>query len=100
MSKQEAAHSCADSEVTIRVPHELQQHARDVANEQGETLSQLICLALSSYIAAYSAQHHRASQSLNLEAARQRMKTFGQGLGEGTAPHDAARRHDDYLYRK
>lgn len=100
MSKQQTIHSYADSEVTIRVPHELRQHAQHIANEQGETLSELMCLALSSYISAYSAQLHPASQSMSLETAKQHMQIFGQGLGEGTAPHDAARRHDDYLYRK
>ena len=100
MSKQQTVHTYADSEVTIRVPRELQQHAQHVANEQGETLSELMCLALASYISAYSAQHPPASPSMSLEAAKQRMQIFGQGLGEGTAPHDAARRHDDYLYRK
>lgn len=100
MNKQQIVHNYADSEVIIRVPRELQQHAQHVANEQGETLSELMCLALSSYISAYSAQQQPASQSMSLEAAKQRMQIFGQGLGEGSAPHDAARRHDDYLYSK
>ncbi len=100
MRKHQTAQAYADSELTIRVPRELRQHAQHVAREQGETLSELVCLALSSYITAYSAQHHPASPPMSLEDARRRMQIFGQGLGEGTAPHNAARQHDDYLYRK
>lgn len=100
MANHDTAHVHTDSELTIRVPRDLQQHAQHVATEQGETLSEFVCLALSSYIAAFSAQSQSASPSANLEDARRHMQLFAQGLGEGTAPHDAARRHDDYLYGK
>lgn len=100
MRKHQTTRAYSDSELTIRVPRELQQHAQDVAMEQGETLSDLVCLAISSYIAAYSAQHPPVSQPMGLDEARQSMQMFGQGLGEGTAPHNAARQHDDYLYKK
>ena len=33
-----------------------------------------------------------------LEHARPLMRELGQGVGEGRPVHDAARRHDDYLY--
>ena len=33
-----------------------------------------------------------------LERARALMRQLGQGLGQGRPVHDAARRHDDYLY--
>ena len=38
------------------------------------------------------------NQQKRLAAARELMRTFGRGLGEGRAPHDAAQRHDEYLY--
>ena len=100
MRKQHTTSSRSDSELTIRVPRELREHAQQVAIQEGETLSDLVCLAISSYVTAYATQHQSLSQQMGLEEARQLMQTFGQGLGEGTAPHDAARHHDDYLYRK
>lgn len=36
----------------------------------------------------------------SLAEARELMRTFGRGLGAGQAPHDAAQRHDDYLYAR
>lgn len=35
---------------------------------------------------------------VRLEHARALMRELGQGLGKGNSPHDAARKHDDYLY--
>ncbi len=32
--------------------------------------------------------------------ARELMRELGRGLGEGRAPHDAARHHDTYLYSR
>lgn len=91
---------CSYNELTIRVPSQLQQHAQQVAVQQGKSLSDIVCLAISSYITEHSKRRESASHSMGLEEARQLMHTFGQGLGEGDAPHDAARHHDVYLYRK
>lgn len=39
-------------------------------------------------------------QHVRVERARVLMRELGQGLGEGRPPHDAARRHDTYLYSR
>ncbi len=90
----------SDGELTIRVPYELRQEAQQIAIQQGETLSNIVCLAISSYVATYSVRRKSSSRRMDLEEARQLMKTFGHGLGEGKAPHNAARHHDEYLYGK
>jgi len=100
MRKHQTTLPYSDIELTIRVPRALQQHAQKIAMQQGETLSDLVCSAISSYIIAYSAQRQPAPQPMELDKARQLMQTFGHGLGEGTAPHNAARHHDEYLYGK
>lgn len=35
---------------------------------------------------------------MRLEHARTLMRELGQGLGQGSSPHDKARQHDAYLY--
>ncbi len=39
-------------------------------------------------------------QQAKVERARALMRELGQGLGEGRPPHDAAHRHDKYLYSR
>uniref|UniRef100_UPI004055CA0A hypothetical protein n=1 Tax=Candidatus Electrothrix sp. TaxID=2170559 RepID=UPI004055CA0A len=55
-----------------------------------------------SYVTTYSTQQKTPTSStpMELEKARELMENFGRGLDEGTSPHDTARRHDEYLYRK
>jgi hypothetical protein len=89
-----------DNELTVRFPRELRQHAQQIAVQQGETLSDLVCRAVSSYLTAYSAKYQPASQTMGLDEARQLMQRLGQGLGEGMSPHNAARHHDEYLCKK
>ncbi|GEM_PF-1777032 len=89
-----------DNELTVRFPRELRQHAQQIAVQQGETLSDLVCRAVSSYLTAYSAKYQPASQTMGPDEARQLMQRLGQGLGEGMSPHNAARHHDEYLCKK
>ena len=41
-----------------------------------------------------------ASQKLNMNEARHLMREFGRGLVTGSAPHNGAQSHDNYLYRQ
>ena len=86
--------------VTINMPTDLQQQADVIATQHGETLSELICLALASYLEAYSksSQAQTEPSRMSLEEARLLMRQFGQGLGAGNAPHNGAQHHDEYLY--
>ncbi|WP_446011340.1 hypothetical protein [Candidatus Electrothrix sp.] len=102
MQKHQIKPSQPDSELRVRIPHELCQHVQKIAGEQSETLSDLVCIALASYVTTYSTQQKTPTSStpMELEKARELMENFGRGLDEGTSPHDTARRHDEYLYRK
>lgn len=94
-------HGTSDSNVaklTISLPQELQQQVRLIAMQQGETFSDIICMAVTTYITTYSQQVQPTSRRINLDEARSLMREFGQGLGTGQAPHNGARCHDTYLY--
>lgn len=39
-------------------------------------------------------------QQWRLQQARQKMRTLGQGLGQGLAPHNVSQNHDAYLYKR
>lgn len=86
------------AELKISIPHELQQQAHYIAKQQGETLSEIVSIALATYIDSYSRQHLRQQSRLSLEEARLLMLELGRGLGNGQPPHDGARNHDEYLY--
>ncbi len=86
------------TELTITLPQELQQQIRLIATQQGDTLSEVICMAITSYITSYSRQDHPVSKTMSLKKAREVMREFGRGLGAGQPPHNGARCHDTYLY--
>ncbi len=86
------------TELTITLPQELQQQVRRIAIQQGDTLSDVICLAVASYITSYSKQHPPVSKTMSLDEARGVMRELGRGLGTGQHPHNGARCHDTYLY--
>lgn len=48
----------------------------------------------------YEAVTEWLRQQARIERARALMRELGRGLGEGRPPHDAARRHDTYLYSR
>ena len=94
-------HTISDSqlaELKITIPHELQQEVHQIAMQQGETLSEVICLAIATYIDRYSRQHQGKQSRMSLEEARALMIELGRGLGNGQRPHNGARNHDEYLY--
>jgi imidazoleglycerol phosphate dehydratase HisB len=86
------------TELKISIPHDLQQQAHHIAKQQGETLSEIVRMALATYIDRYSKQHRVQESRLSLEEARLLMLELGRGLGNGQPPHNGARRHDEYLY--
>ena len=47
--------------------------------------------------AAQSAVVDWLERQAQIERARKVLRELGEGLGRGPAPHDAARRHDEYL---
>jgi hypothetical protein len=103
MEKYQTKSMNADDQIIIQLPDEIRQHAQQIAMQKGEKLSDLVCLAVSSYVTEYLSDYQPSvsqSKPKCLDEARQIMKTFGQGLGEGSSPHNAARNHDEYLYGK
>ena len=93
----------SDNQIVVQLPNEIRQHAQQIAMQKGEKLSDLVCLAVSSYITQYLSDYQPSvpqSKLKCLDEARQIMRTFGRGLGEGSSPHDTARNHDEYLYGK
>ena len=83
-------------DVTIHLPPELQHQVQQVAQQQDKTVSEIITLLLERYIPLYLPQ--RETKEDHLPEARKLMREFGEGIGQGSAPHDAARNHDNYLY--
>ena len=86
------------TELTITLPKELQQQVRFIATQKGDTLSDVICLAVTLYITSYPKQHPPVSKTMSLNKAREVMRELGQGLGTGQHPHNGSRCHDTYLY--
>ncbi len=86
------------AELKISIPRDLQQQAHQFAKQQGEALSEVICIALETYMNTYSKQRHREQSRLSLEDARLLMLELGRGLGNGQPPYNGARNHDEYLY--
>ena len=98
MKKHATLHS-QPATVTISIPRDLQQQVDHIATQQGETFSEFICLALASYIDAYSRQPQPEKLRMSLEDARVLMRKFGHGLGTGKTPRNGSRNHDEYLSR-
>jgi hypothetical protein len=97
MRKHSISHSEL-AELKISIPHDLQKQAHQIAKQQGETLSEVICMALATYVDAFSKKYLMKQSRINLEDARLLMLELGRGLGNGQPPHDGARNHDEYLY--
>jgi len=96
-------HSISNSklaELKISIPHDLQKQAHHIAKQQGETLSEVICMALATYVDTFSKQYQMKQSRISLEDARVLMLELGSGLGNGQPPHDGARNHDEYLYNR
>jgi len=83
------------AELKISILHDLQQQAHHIAKQQGETISEVISMALAT---TFSKQHTKKQSRLSLEDARVLMLDLGRGLRNGQSPHDGARNHDEYLY--
>lgn len=86
------------AELKISIPRNLHKQAHQFAKQQGEALSDVICIALATYIETYTKQHHKEQSRISLEDARVLMLELGRGLGNGQPPHNGARNHDEYLY--
>ncbi len=87
-----------ETELTITLPQELQRQVHLIAARHGDTPSDVICMAVASYITANFKEHHHVSKKIGLDEARRVMRELGQGLGAGQPPHNGARHHDTYLY--
>ncbi len=88
------------TEMTVKVPCELQIQAQKIAEKQGETLSGIIQAALEFYINTCNQTDGDAKEKTDFEEARILMRELGKGLAEGSSPHDTARNHDFYIYSK
>ena len=87
------------AEVSIKIPLALEEQAEQFARQHGETISELLCMALASYLEMnFYLQPIDNNDELRRNEARALMREFGKGIGEGRAPHDGARQHDRYLY--
>lgn len=86
------------SELSIQLPPDLEKRLRQIADQKGEAVSQIVIKAVSEFIADHARQRPEEPPPKNLENARAIMRELGNGLGEGDAPHDGARNHDRYLY--
>ena len=62
----------------------------EVARTRQIIVSEAIQLAITEWL----------DQQWRLHEARQKMRGLGQGLGQGQAPHDTARKHDARLYKR
>lgn len=80
----------------IQLPTELRNRINKIASQQGKTVSEMIRLALEQYIPIYLKQNK--AKKISLEEARNLMREFGKGLGQGAPPHNTAQNHDAYLY--
>ena len=85
---------------TIKIPCELQEQTQHLAMQKGETVSEIIRIALAHYIDCYQKPALPVKPKLNLEQGRHLMRELGLGLDHSTPPHNAARQHDLYLYKK
>ncbi|HEW98569.1 MAG: hypothetical protein DRR16_07590 [Candidatus Parabeggiatoa sp. nov. 3] len=68
--------------------------------QRGETISEIIYIALAHYLDSYRKPTQPVKPELSLEQGRNLMRELGLGLGYSTSPHDVARNHDLYLYEK
>jgi len=86
-------------ELTIKIPFELQEQTQHLAMQRGETIPEIIYIALAHYLDSYR-KPALPVPKLSLEQGRNLMRELGLGLGHSTSPHDVARNHDLYLYEK
>ena len=86
------------SEVAILLPPDLEKRLRQIADQKGEAVSQIVIEAVSEFVADHWPSRTDSASVQSLENARAIMRELGNGLGEGDAPHDGSRNHDRYLY--
>jgi len=86
--------------LTVQMPFELQEQTQHLARQQNKTLSEIIRLALTSYLDNDQKPNQPMPPKPTIEQGRELMRQLGAGLGYGTPPHETARHHDDYLYQK
>ena len=84
------------SALSIQFPPDLEKRLRQIANQKGEALSEIVIEAVSDFVADHARQRPARASAESLENARALMRQLGNGLGEGKAPHDGARNHDRY----
>jgi len=87
-------------ELTIKIPFELQEQTQHLAMQRGETIPEIISLALAHYLDNYRKPAQPVKLEPNLEQGHHLMRELGLGLGHSTPPHNTARNHDLYLYNK
>ncbi|MGB9722481.1 MAG: hypothetical protein ACP5OO_08065 [Chloroflexia bacterium] len=76
--------------IKIELPPQQYEELAAVARERRMSVEEI----------AYEAVEEWLRQQARVERARALMRELGRGLGEGRPPHDAARRHDVYLYSR
>jgi len=76
--------------LNLDLPPQDYQRLLDVARARQRPLVEVVQAALADWLASEE----------RLQQARAVMREFSQGLGTGSVAHDAARRHDDYLYSR
>ena len=86
------------SALSILFPPDLEKRLRQIANQKGEAVSEIVIEAVSDFVADHARQRPARASAESLENARALMREMGNGLGEGDAPRDGARNHDRYLY--
>ncbi|MDL1896815.1 hypothetical protein FBQ82_11100 [Anaerolineae bacterium CFX7] len=79
----------------VAVPFELKLPPEQLAMlEQVAASRQIKIQVLEEIILAW------VERESKLQRARETLKQFSRGIGNGDAPHDVARNHDVYLYQK
>ncbi len=76
-----------DRVIEFELPLQLYQQLATIARTRQLSLAEVARMAMGEWL-------ERQGQ---LERGRRVLRELGEGLGEGPAPHDAARHHDGYL---
>lgn len=74
----------------INLPAEKYSRLAEMAAHRQLVIADLLDIALTEWL----------ENETRLQKARQIMLELSEGLDEGQPPHDAARNHDVYLYKK
>lgn len=76
--------------IELKFPPQQYEQLTAVARARQITVTEVVQAAVVEWL----------ERQARFEHARTLMRELGQGLGEGSAPHDVARKHDDYLYSR